>query len=148
MQLGPTVHGIAEKADRTQPSFPLHGGRFGHCRRRLQQRSGSHVLCMGWLLPGRKHSLFSHGNHDLNPTWGGGVSLTVSSLSRSMLGAGTDVGVCRPRVVTPFWSRETLSLPFTLRLGLNIWEQWLRTLPVRLFQGVAVELARLLKASP
>lgn len=78
----------------------------------------------------------------------GVASLTVSSLTRSMLGAGMDVGVCRPRVGTTFWSRELLSLPFTFRLGLRIWEQWLRTLPVLLFQGVAIELARLLKASP
>lgn len=51
-------------------------------------------------------------------------------------------------MVTPFWSREMFSRPFTLRLGVKIWEQWLRTLPVLLFQGVAVELVRLLNASP
>lgn len=35
-----------------------------------------------------------------------------------------------------------------LWLGVKTWEQWLLTLPVLLFQGVAVELARLLTKSP
>lgn len=65
-----------------------------------------------------------------------------------MLLAGMDVSVCRPKEVTPFWSRETLSRPLTLRLGVKTCEQWLLTLPVLLFQGVAIELARLLKTSP
>ena len=75
-------------------------------------------------------------------------SLTVSSLTLSMLYAGMDEGVSRPMVVTPFWSREIFSRPLTLKLGVKTCEQWLLTLPVRLFQGVAVELVRLLKTSP
>lgn len=44
----------------------------------------------------------------------------MSSLTLSMLYAGMEVGVCRPRVVTPFWSREMLSRPLMLRLGVKI----------------------------
>lgn len=58
------------------------------------------------------------------------------------------VGVSRPMVAMPFLSSKTLSRPLMLRLGVNTWEQWLLTLPVLFFQGVAVELARLLKTSP
>lgn len=56
--------------------------------------------------------------------------------------------MCGPAVVTPLWSNDTLSRPLTVRLGVKTWEQWLLTLPALLFQCVAVELARLRKASP
>lgn len=62
--------------------------------------------------------------------------------------AGMDVGFSRPMVLMPFWSRKMFSRPLTLRLGVNIWEQWLLILPVLFFQGVAVELVRLLNTSP
>lgn len=78
---------------------------------------------MDMLLPDAKHRLRPLFKPSVCVCVEKGASLTVSSLTRSMLGAGMDVGVCTPRVVTPFWSREMLSLPFTLRLGLNIWEQ-------------------------
>lgn len=48
------------------------------------------------------------------------LTITVSSLTLSMLQAGMEVGLSSPRVVTPFWSKEMLSRPLTLRLGVKI----------------------------
>lgn len=69
---------------------------------------------------------------------------TMSSLTFSMLNAGTEVGVCRPMLVMPFWSRETFSLPLWVRVGMNTCDEWLLMLPARrLFHGVTMEPARL-----
>lgn len=52
---GLTPHGIAEEADRAQPSFPLHWGGLSHCRGGLQEQSGNCVFHTGELLVDRRH---------------------------------------------------------------------------------------------
>lgn len=47
------------------------------------------------------------------------ASLTLSSLTLSILMAGSDVGLCGPTPVMPFGSIETFSLPLRVSVGVN-----------------------------
>lgn len=85
---GLTIHGIAEKADGAQPSFPGHRRRLSHCRGRLEERSGAYVHCNGGLLADRKHQKIKHKAFFFNLVYRQSVTIEVNpgceSLSSSV----------------------------------------------------------------